>query len=413
MTECVLNGFRALELTDEKGFLCGKILADLGVDVIKIEKPGGDSDRNIPPFYHDETSPEKSLYWFSYNTNKRGITLNIETKQGQDLFKRLVGKSDFVIESFPPGYMAELGLDYSKLAEINPVIIMTSITDFGQSGPYSNFKGSDLVDQALGAILIQHGDPDRAPLRVSVPQAYLNACTDAAEGTMIAHYYRGITGKGQHVDVSVMDSVTWCGHLAVPIWDATKTVTKRAGNLMFRGGHYTPNVWPCKDGYVAFQILGSTTGASTNQNLTAWMDSEQMAPQYMKEKDWENFDFVKTTPAEMESLMEAIGHFFKSHTKDELHEEALKRNVMLYKVSDSADTINSAQLKAREFWVSLEHKELDNTITYPGAFAKFSLTPIQIQRRPPLIGEYNEEIYEKELGLSKDELAALKASGII
>jgi crotonobetainyl-CoA:carnitine CoA-transferase CaiB-like acyl-CoA transferase len=137
MTNSIMQGFMALDLTDDKGFLCGNILADLGVDVIKIEKPGGDRSRNIPPFYHDEPDPEKSLYWFAYNANKRGITLNLETKAGRDLFKRTVEKADFVIESFPPGYMAGLGLDYVALSKINPRVIMTSITPFGQSGPDS------------------------------------------------------------------------------------------------------------------------------------------------------------------------------------------------------------------------------------------------------------------------------------
>ena len=194
MSNSVMSGFRALDLTDAKGFLCGKILADLGVDMIKIEKPGGDPSRNKPPFYHDIPDPEKSLYWFAYNTNKRGITLDLECDEGQNMFKKLAEKADFVIESFPPGYLAKLGLDYKRLAEINPGIIMTSITDFGQTGPYSNYKGSDLVVQALGLMLSQIGDPDRAPLRISVPQTYMFACAEAAEGTMMAHYYRGSDG---------------------------------------------------------------------------------------------------------------------------------------------------------------------------------------------------------------------------
>lgn len=133
--------YRVLDLTDEKGFLCGKILADLGMDVIKIEKPGGDEARKIGPFYHDITDPEKSLCWLAYNTSKRGITLNIENPDGVEIFKKLVKTAHFVIESFPPGYMDSLGLGYHALAEINPGLIMTSITPFGQTGPTVTTRG--------------------------------------------------------------------------------------------------------------------------------------------------------------------------------------------------------------------------------------------------------------------------------
>src|SRR5512139_42575 len=132
----MLEGCRALDLTDEKGFLCGKILAEVGVDVIKVERPGGDPSRRIGPFWGDIADPEKSLYWFAYNSNKRGITLNIETADGVEIFKKLVKASDFVIESFPPGYMETLGLGYSALSDIKDGIILTSITPFGQAGPY-------------------------------------------------------------------------------------------------------------------------------------------------------------------------------------------------------------------------------------------------------------------------------------
>ena len=148
----LLAPYRALDITDEKGLMCGKILADMGADVIKVEKPGGDLARRIGPFYHDDPNPEKSLYWFAYNTNKRGITLDIETSDGQDIFKQLVKTADFVIESFDPGYMSSLGLGYADLEKINPRIIMVSITPFGQSGPYveQGYKVNDMIVWALG-----------------------------------------------------------------------------------------------------------------------------------------------------------------------------------------------------------------------------------------------------------------------
>ncbi|RLB00442.1 MAG: CoA transferase, partial [Deltaproteobacteria bacterium] len=202
--------YRILDLTDEKGQLCGRMLADLGLDVIKIENPGGDDCRNYGPFYKDIHEPEKSLFWFFYNMNKRGITLDITKSEGQVLLKRLVEKADAVIESFSPGYLGGLGLDYDSLTRVNPQIIMTSITPYGQNGPYKNRKLSDLVANAVGGYAYITGPSDRAPVRISgVDQSYCHAGSHAAVGTLIALIHRNRFGSGQQVDVSIQESVVW------------------------------------------------------------------------------------------------------------------------------------------------------------------------------------------------------------
>ena len=170
-TERLLSPYRVLDLTDEKGVVCGRILGDFGANVIKVEKPGGDPCRNIGPFYHDIPHPEKSLFWFAYNANKRGITLNIESVDGKEIFKKLVQSADVVVESFPPRHMDSLGLGYSELSRVNQNIIMTSISPFGQTGPYSEFKGPDLITWSIGGMTQVSGDPDRQPVRVSFPQS--------------------------------------------------------------------------------------------------------------------------------------------------------------------------------------------------------------------------------------------------
>ncbi|MFC1532633.1 CaiB/BaiF CoA transferase family protein [Thermodesulfobacteriota bacterium] len=356
MADSLLSGFRALDLTDEKGFLCCKILSDMGVDTIKIEKPGGDPARNIPPFYHDTPDPEKSLNWFAYNNNKRSITIDLETSKGRDLFMNMVEKVDFVIESFPPGYMASLGLDYSNLTRINPRIIMTSITPFGRSGPYSGYKASDIGIQAMGVLLSQQGDPDRAPVRTSIPQAYMHAGAEAAEGTMIALYNRGLTGEGQHVDVSAMESILWVAERAVPYWDASRTEFKRSGRVMQRELYPIPSIWECKDGYVSFSIQASFRGASSNESLTKWLDSANMAPEFMNKADWERWDWALITQAELDSLVNTMTLLFKGSSADKLMEEGEKRGLRIEKVCDSSDTVNNVQLKARDFWVKIEHE---------------------------------------------------------
>jgi crotonobetainyl-CoA:carnitine CoA-transferase CaiB-like acyl-CoA transferase len=411
----ILESFRVLDLTDEKGFLCGKILADLGADVIKVEKPGGDKSRNIGPFHQNIPHLEKSLYWFAYNLNKRGITLNIEAKDGQEIFRRLVKTSDFVIESFPVGYMDELGLGYSALSKINPRIVITSITAFGQTGPYKNYKASDIVGMAMGGLMYITGTPEHPPVRISSPQAYLQAAAHAAAATMIAHYYRETTGEGQHVDVSMQQCVVWGLGNAIPLWELNQIILRRVGSYL--SGRWTGTkqrlVWECEDGYVLFVVMGGAFGAKTNRGIAQWMQEERMTNKFLQNMDWDIFDMAKQTQEQQDQVEEPIARFFMTHTKAELYEEALKRGIMLAPVSSPRDILENTQLKARGFWVDVEHHELGSTIRYLGAFVKASETPCVIKCRAPLIGEHNLEVYEGELGLSRAEMCVLKQAGII
>jgi len=413
--KALLNSRRVLDLTDEKGFLCGKILADLGADVIKIEKPGGDKARNTGPFYHNIPDPEKSLYWFAYNLNKRGITLNIEARQGRQIFTKLVRTADFVLESFAPGHLDDLGLSYLKLSQTNPRIIMTSITPFGQTGPYKDYKASDIEVMAMGGLMYITGNPEQPPLRISLPQAFLLASAHGAAASMVAHFYRETSGKGQHVDVSAQECVLWEIANAIPLWELNQNILRRAGSYI--AGRWTGTkqrlLWKCKNGYVLFYILGGAFGVKTNRAIVKWMEEENIAPEYLKNFDWNAFDMATQTQEMQDKIEAQISRLFSTVTKEELYNEAQKRGIMLCPVNTSKDIIENAQLKAREFWVDINHPELSTNITYPGAFAKLSETPLTVRRRAPLIGEHNLEIYEDELGLSRSEMNDLRNTGII
>jgi len=316
-TQSMLNGCRVLDLTDDKGALCSRILADLGADVIKIEKPEGDKSRNVGPYYQNIPDPSKSLSWFAYNLNKRGITLNIETREGQELFMRLIRKADFVVESFPVGYMEGLGLDYPTLSKINPRIVMTSITPFGQTGPYKDYNASDIVVMAMGGFMYITGNSEDPPLRLSVPQAFLLASAHAAAATMMAHYHRQISGTGQYVDVSAQQCVLWELANAIPLWELNQIILKRVGSYM--SGRWTGIkqrlLWPCKDGYVIFFVMGGKAGSQTNRRIFKWMDEENMAPDYFLEFDWENLDMTEQTEGMQQLIEEPIANFFLLHTK--------------------------------------------------------------------------------------------------
>jgi crotonobetainyl-CoA:carnitine CoA-transferase CaiB-like acyl-CoA transferase len=412
-SESALGSFRALDLTDEQGLLCGKVLASLGAEVIKVEPPGGDQARNIPPFYKDIPHPEKSLYYLAYNANKKSITLNIDNPDGQGIFRKLVKTSDFIIESFEPGHMDQLGLGYSELSGINPRIIMTSITPFGQTGPYRNYKPSDLVCSAMSGFMYLTGDPDRAPLQISAPQAYLMGAVEGAVGTMTAHYYRERTGEGQHVDVSIRDAMIKATVNALPWWEHYGKIMKRGGNCWMLRGEKLRVLWPCKDGYVSFALHGGRLGAKRNRKLVEWMDSEGMASDYLKSFDWDNLDMGTASQKLRREMDESVLRFFMAHTKKELNEQALDKGIMLSPVCTMEDIAVSPQLEARDFWDEVEHPELGTTITYPGAFTKASETPCLKTVRAPYIGEHNEEIYVDMLGVPRDKLASLKEAKII
>jgi crotonobetainyl-CoA:carnitine CoA-transferase CaiB-like acyl-CoA transferase len=405
-----LSPYKVLDLTDEKGYFCGKVLADLGADVIKVEPPCGDPGRNNGPFYHDIPDKDKSLFFFACNTNKRSITLNIETSDGRDIFKTLAKSVDFVIESYTPGYMDELGLGYSDLKKINPRIIMVSITPFGQDGPYRDWKASDIVTMAIGGLSCITGSPDKPPVRVSIDQAHFVAGAQGAMGAMIAHYYRQTTGNGQRVDVSMQESVVLSALLVPQLWDLQKFIMPREGAFLSRSGKRVRHLWPCRDGHVAWRVFGGGLGAKTRA-LVEWMDSEGQAGELM-DVDWQQMDYLTVSHDKFYHWQELFGEFFKKHTKAELCKEALARGIVLIPASTPKDLLEDPQLKAREYWVEIDHPELDDTITYPGALYKSSEFEWEF-RRAPLVGEYNIEIYEKELGFSKENLALLKQEGII
>ncbi len=410
----MLEGYRALDLTDEKGFLCGKILAELGVDVIKLEMPGGDPSRKVGPFWHDEKEPEKSLYWFAYNSSKRGITLDLEKAEGQDLFRNLVKTADFVIESFAPGELEKLGFGYPELQRIRKDIILTSITPFGQTGPYSQYKATDLTLMGMSGVLFMTGDSDKRPVNISLPQACMHAGADAAVGTMLAHHHRRMTGEGQHVDISMQHSVAWFLSTTIPYWELDGTVLGRVGT--FRNinseGVVQRQVWPCKDGYIFFLMMGRQQGAKTCRQLVKWMDEAGMANEFLLNFEWELFDMATSSQELIDKISQPIAAFFKTRTKQEALEAAVSRSISLCPLMENQDLLDDPNLEARKFWTPIEHPELKTTIPYPKQFLQSSENEMETRSRAPSIGEHNAEVYG-ELGLTVEQIEELKEAAVI
>jgi crotonobetainyl-CoA:carnitine CoA-transferase CaiB-like acyl-CoA transferase len=422
--ETALGDIRVLDLADGKGLYCTKLLADLGADVIKIEKPGGDPARFIGPFYHDEPDPQKSLYWYQFNCNKRSITLNLETADGRGVLKKLIEKADVMVETFPPGHLDGMGLGYPVLRGINPSLILASITAFGQTGPYRDFKASDIVGQAMGGVMYLAGLPDDPPNRLYGSQAYYMASVQAACGILTALYVTEMTGEGQHVDVSMQEAVAIAQESAMQTYDLRGEIRRRTGVSGLAPAHPGMGTFECKDGYVNIFMM---TGLWSL--LLDWMESEGMAGE-LREKHQEVIEklndlffifgvvmdreaYARFLKDEYAPVDEHLRAFLKSHTKQELYDGAQQRRLQLSMVSTIEDLLENPQLEALSYFVQVEHPELGATLKYPGAPYHLSETPWRIQMRAPLIGEHNLEIYEKELGISREELTILKQGGVI
>jgi crotonobetainyl-CoA:carnitine CoA-transferase CaiB-like acyl-CoA transferase len=413
----MLSHCRVLDLTTERGLLCGQVLADLGADVIKIEPIGGSPVRELPPFFQDHAGPERSVYWWAYNRNKRSITLDLDREEGRSIFRQIARKADFVIESANPGYWKERGLGYQELSALNPGMVMVSITPFGQEGPKASYADSDLIIMAAGGVLILYGDEDRPPIRMSVPQAYLHASVDAAAAALIAYYEWLDSGIGQHVDVAAQESVGLANQstaLAAPI--RGEETRRMAGGAQL-GTLRVPLVWNAKDGQITFVFLfGSALGPFTRK-FVEYLYEQGACDQPMRNTDWIGYGAEllsgRVPMEEYDRCKNLIAEFFRQKTKAELFEAARQRTLLIAPVSTIDDVMQNPQFIAREYWQPLTHPETGNKILYPGPFARFSAKPIAFRRPPPRVGEHNTEILLGELNLSKSNFVELQKQGII
>ncbi|MBM4255504.1 MAG: CoA transferase [Deltaproteobacteria bacterium] len=395
-----LADLRVLDLTDLKGALCAKLFGDMGADVIKIEPPGGDAMRSIGPFLDNLPHRDRSLlYWF-YNTSKRGVTLDLQDPTGQDLFRQLVAKVDVVIESFAPGTLAKWGLGYETLKQQNPQLVLTSISPFGQTGPYRDYKSSDTVAEALGGMIYTNGFSDDPPLRALGLQAYHSASFFAAIGTMSALWARDTVGEGQWVDVSIQEAAAAAVEHVAPFYHQGLGVQTRQGSL-----HWSRyfRVAQCKDGYIMHCSLGDWT------SLVEWVKSDDQARD-LGEPQWED-QFYRKEHAE--HLFDVLDDWAKNYSVAELMEGAQLRRIPYAMVRPPEALVDDPQLNARGFFSEVNHPELGRTIRYPGGPFFFTVSPWRIARRPPLLGEHNTEVYRGELGISVDRLKELEQEEVI
>ncbi|MGH2607943.1 MAG: CaiB/BaiF CoA transferase family protein [Tepidiformaceae bacterium] len=414
MADRALDGLRIIEFCDETGSYCGRLLADLGAEVIKVEPPEGGRQRHTPPYL--KVAPESvdtSLAFWVHNTSKKSVVLDLETAAGQTAARALVLSADAVIEDNAVGWMAERGLGYGDLSSEKPSLVYTSIAGFGQDGPHAAYTYSDIVGQAMGGMMTLAGEPADAPNMVYGHQADVGASIQAAQGTIMALIHTENTGEGQQVDVSVQEAMSLNQETAMQTWDLQKRNRVRTGErgmlpIQLPGaGNY-----PCKDGDVFCYILAP--GGSDFPVLVEWMREEGMAEDLDEEPfasvcNQLNMGFltqVLGNPEAAQGMVPQLMHindvlrrFFASMTATEAYVGGQSRLILNGIVSTPRDLAENEQLRARDWFAQLEADFLHTSIEFPGAPYRLSATPVVISR-PPRLGEHSDEV-----------LGALKAAG--
>ena len=397
MQDGVLAGVKVLDLSEDiAGSFCARLLADYGAETLKLEPPGGAALRQLGPYFNDDPHPEKSLLFLAVNLNKRGATLNLETTAGREILKELLSRVDIVIESWHPGYLASLGLGYADLQAVNPALTLTSITPFGQTGPYSQYRGEEIINYAMGMIMSISGVQGREPLKHGGFQAQYEGGLFAAAATSMALFAREFSGCGDHVDVSITECVAstmMATQTMYPFTGGTQT-RRRAEGSMF--GH----PMPCKDGWIIVQTGG---GASWEDLADFFQCPEMLEPRFAdRAQRAEN-------GAELDKIViESI----KERGKWELFPKAAAARMLFGLVQTPSELANCPQLESRNFYREIDHPVMGR-LRVPAELFKLSETPYRLTRAAPTLGQHNREIYGDGLGYDAEQLQKWQDAGVI
>ena len=394
----VLDGVKVLDLSEDiAGSFCARLLADYGAEVLKVEPPGGAALRRIGPFFGDDPHPEKSLFFLVMNLNKKGATLNLETATGRGLFKNLVQHVDVVIDTFRPGYLSSIGLGYPDLEQVNPGLVMTSITPFGQTGPYSQYQGEEIINYAMGMIMSISGIQGEEPLKHGGFQAQYEGGLNGAAATSMALFMQDNTGQGQHVDVSITECVAstmMATQTVYPFMGGTQARRRPSGSMF--GGH----PMPCGDGWIIVQPGG---GASW-EDIAGFFEAPEMlearfADPAQRSQHGDELDGI---------ILDAI----KDRNKWDLFPKAAEARMLFGLVQTPSELAECPQLGARDFYREIEHPVIGK-IKVPAVLFNLSLTPYSLRLTAPTLGQHNQEIYVDGLEYTQQELSRLRQLNVI
>jgi crotonobetainyl-CoA:carnitine CoA-transferase CaiB-like acyl-CoA transferase len=393
-----MGDIKVLDLSENiAGPYCTRLLASWGAEVIKVEKPGeGDRARRAGPFLRDKPHPETSGLFLYLNTNKKSATLELNKATGTSILKRLVKDTDILVEGFRPGVMAGVGLDYDTLEGINPGLVMTSITAFGQDGPYRDYRASSMVEYAMGGQMWVCGQRDREPLNSAVPVGEYIAGLYAFIGTMLAVQHRQATGQGQHVDVSILECLA-ASHQFTLTWpEYSGALLERPG---WPGSRAPLSFYACKDGYVNLRLQG------IEMSLLAYLFD---MPELTEDT---RFHDLPTRALHIKELEAIVAEKLANLSKKDVFRTAGEWRALCGFVATPEDLLTDPHYQSRSYFTKVEHP-ITGEQTYPGAPVKMTESP-WVMKRAPLLGEHNREVYCDRLGYTVEDLVRLRSTGII
>ena len=394
----LLDGLRVIDLGPGIApSFCAKLLADYGASVVKVEPPaGGDPARRMGPFVGDDPNHEKSIPFLYVNTGKRGITLDWSSQSGAAILHRLLDNTDVLVEGYCPSESADSSISYTELAQTHPHLVVTSVTAFGQNGPYSEFQATDIITCAMSGLMYHSGDSDREPLRNALDQSLYVAGANAAAATLVAVFARLASGEGQHVDVSVAECLA--AHLVQPVpYHNYMGATK--GRRPVRGSGFE-ELMPARDGYVVPSVQGSQPWETVADLIG------------LEELHDPRFASGAGRIANGEELKALLVEGLAQWDRLPLFVASGERRLVFGMAQDAGDMVACPHLDARGFYHQVDHP-VAGTATYPGMAAALSERPQRAPSPAPLLGQHNAEIYGGELGYGSDELAALRYAGVI
>jgi len=401
-----LSGLRVIDMSGPLGNYATKLFADLGADVILVEPPDGNLTRREPPFPETDGDEGTSLTFLYQNTNKRSLGVDLSSSEGRALLERLVRTADLLVEDSLPGTLADMGLHPEELIRKNPRLVVTSVTPFGQTGPYSDFQHADIVCLALGGLLWMGGYADGPPVMAAGNQAYMAGNLFSAVASMVALTHAELTGEGQWVDVSVQESVTLGLENAAQTWDLERTIRRRYGGTQRQAGF---GLFPCADGDV-FLLAGGIGGNRFWPNLVDWMEADGLTgTDRLRGEEWGDPAFL-TKDSTMSTFWDIFVEFASTKTKHDLYHDSQRWRVPLCPINRPSDVMSSAQLATRGFFIDTARGA--QTYLMPGAPYQLSETPWRLRSPAPELGQHTDEIL-LELGADRAEIDGLRSRGVV
>jgi len=379
-----LSGLRVLDLTDETGHLAGRILADLGAEVLKVEPPGGDPTRRRGPFIGGTPHPDAGVQWVARNLGKRSLVLDLDTPAGLARLHALAAEADVLLETCTPAARARLGL--AALQARHPRLVVCAITPYGTSGPKAATRGSDLTALAASGNLFMTGDADRAPVRCSMPVTHYHGAAEAGLGVLFALWQRDRTGTGQQVDVALQELMLM-SNMTHPAQAALQGYRgQRSGNFNRVGETIQQEIWPCQDGFVSFALRGGPARIPGLIAVTRYMDEHGMAPPVLKDRDWSKYNNNLLTQAQVDEIAAPFAAFFKTKTMQELYDAACTRRLMLAPANTEREILASRQLQARAYFTERAPAPgRRERLPLPARFAQFPLA--RVGEQAPRLGD--------------------------